>query len=210
MGNLDGIRTFENAAESVRRRPTMYVGSLDDPLVPNRLLHEALCIPIDDAHFGCCTHVKIVLRTNGEAIVADNGPGLSLAVSNGQTKAESLLTELFACRDAKRDVERGKKLCHAGLVSLNALSIQCSLTVCRDGAEWRQDYVRGVPQHAFQRVNDTDHHGTTLHFRLDPDVLPHREFHLTELRDWLAENAGPLEVEIVDERADKTEGKSQG
>lgn len=207
MDDLNGIRTFECAAVAIRHRPEMYVGSTDDPLVANRLLHEALCIPIDDAHFGCCTRAKIVLRPNGEAIVADDGPGLSLAVSNGLTKAEILLTQLFACRDAKRDVERRERLCHAGLVALNALSIYCTLSVCRDGGEWRQDYVRGIAQHAFQRVSNSDRHGTTLHFRLDPGILPHREFRLPELREWLAKNAGPLGVEIIDDRVIKSDAE---
>ncbi|MGC4090119.1 MAG: hypothetical protein QM756_20000 [Polyangiaceae bacterium] len=47
--------------EAVRRRPELYVGSLDNPLLPNVLLREALCCARDDALLGKCASGAVTL-----------------------------------------------------------------------------------------------------------------------------------------------------
>lgn len=53
--------------EAVRRRPALYLGALDDPLLATRLLLEAFCIARDEAVSGACTRVTIELRENRRA-----------------------------------------------------------------------------------------------------------------------------------------------
>ncbi len=188
--------------ETVRRRPELYVGRpLEDRLLANHLLQEALCLAIDDSVIGACRKVQITLGANGSAEIEDDGPGWSLERdASGKMRAELYMTALFACRAAKADPQVGRKVCRVGLAVLNALSEWCVLTIRQGGVEWQQQYVQGAATTAFEPIGSATSHGTHLSFRLDASLLPQREFAVDELVTWLHENACTLTTEIFDER----------
>jgi DNA gyrase subunit B len=178
---------------AIRKRPRMYVGDLHDPLTATRILQEALCMPIAAGFEGKATRVSVSLFPNGRAIVSDDGEGWPVDVRtypNGQeiSTAELYMTALFGCRDAKDPSTKG--LCNNGIVMVNALSIECHLRIMKDGIAWGQTYDRGVPRHPLEQDGKTLRHGTTLEFRLDPAILPLREFDLDALVVYCTETGG--------------------
>lgn len=187
--------------EPVRRRPTQFIGPLDDPLLPNKLLAEALCCARDDALAGKCRSVAISLRSQGRAVVRDDGPGLPLEIAqDGKRLAEHYLTKLMACACAKSTPEVAASTCKFGLAVLNALCERFHVRVFAAGDEWSQRYERGVAVSAFERTGPSDEQGTELAFDLDSTLLPPREYDTAAFVQWVRANVTALEVTVVDER----------
>lgn len=180
--------------EAVRRRPAMYLGPLDDPLLATRLLLEAFCIARDEAAAGACTRVTIELGEKGKATVSDDGPGLPPDL------AEKLMTQLFACRNQRRHVVRPETLCDHGLAVLNAVCESVELTVWSEGFRFTQSYAAGKPTTAFERHEATERHGTSISLALDRTILTSAEFSTEWLREWLGKHAGSLRFEVTDRR----------
>lgn len=52
------IEILSNPAQAIRARPTTYVGPLPNPAILNRLVEEALCLSVDEAHSGNCSEMS--------------------------------------------------------------------------------------------------------------------------------------------------------
>jgi DNA gyrase subunit B len=188
-----------NGLDAVRKRPTMYVGPLDNPLVPNTLLQEALCCARDEAFAGRCDLATITLHAGIAATVRDHGPGLPLDLTaTGSRVAEDYLTQLHACASAKSHAD-AKTTCTLGLAVLNALSSNLRLRVFQAGAEWRQTYVNGKPTCELAPFGPTSEHGTEFSFTLDTGILPHESFVFDELRCWAERAIVKMALQIRDE-----------
>jgi DNA gyrase subunit B len=195
----DARITALEGLEAVRKRPQMYAGRVDDPLVPNFLLKEALCCARDDALLGRCSRVDLRLGSRGVATIRDDGPGLPLTFdSKGIREAERYLTVLFACAAAKQ--ANPESLCTVGLAVLNALSKTMRLRVFQAGAEWSQTYECGIPTSPLSIIGSTAEHGTEFSFGLDDTILRAPEFDVDELVAWANANVERLVVGIHDAR----------
>lgn len=64
------------AMEAVRRRPAMYVGDMQDPSLPARLLMQALCHAADCAMDGECSRVEI--RIDGQDVEVEYDAGMPI------------------------------------------------------------------------------------------------------------------------------------
>jgi len=191
------------ASEAVRRRPEMYVGPLQNRLLPNVLLREALCCARDDALLGRCGAVEITLASDGRARIRDDGPGLPLTPSaDGTRLVERYLTSLFACASAKPP-KVADTTCVYGLAILNFLCASLTLRIFVDGAVWSQRYERGVAIDNLKIVGQTKEHGTEMSLCLDPGILPSREFDMDEFTDWAQANVTFLSVTLSDSRTGK-------
>lgn len=187
--------------EAVRRRPERFVGPLDDPLLPNLLLLEALCCARDEALRGRCSRVQLTLNADGCASVVDNGPGMSLALDEGGKRiAEIELTELQACARAKSCETVAASTCTFGLAVLNALSSRLALQISADGSEWHQDYSCGVACNPLQVSGPTSACGTRIDFVLDARILPNPQFQFEALVRVIEASVRALEVIIADTR----------
>jgi DNA gyrase/topoisomerase IV subunit B len=174
------------AGEHIRKRPQMYVGPLPNPAVINRLVEEALCLSVDEAICGNCTEIAIAVHPSGVVTVRDNGPGLPMEPGpDGRPLAELLLTEVGACRTAKRSETAKGACCHLGLVVVNNLSEWLRVRVFRDGGWWIQEYGAGTAQAPFFREGDTRETGLELSFRPDPGIFGPLTFDGLGLAAWL-------------------------
>lgn len=184
--------------EAIRKRPTMYIGPLDDPGLPNRLLQEALCVT-RSAHFKGepITSISIDIFNNGRAVLKDDGPGWDVSVQKcGKRSAELILSALFACKEAK-DPER-KGLCNLGVVTLVALCSEFEFKTHREGHAWWQRFEKGRPVTAFTDQGPSTGRGTFMAFELDADILPTRGFDASGLEAYAAELRGDgLTVEVT-------------
>jgi len=93
-----------------------------------------------------------------------------------------------------------------GASVVNALSEKCEVTIKREGHIWSQGFSRGKVVTPFEKIGDSDEHGTTTHFRLDPEIFDTIEFDYDTLSNRLRElaflNKG-IRILLTDERFDK-------
>ncbi len=173
--------------EHIRKRPELYVGPLPNPGVLNRLVEESLCLSVDEAACGNCTEIAVAFDRSGAVTIRDNGPGLPMEpYPDGRRIAELILTEVGACRAAKRSAVAKTACCHLGLVVVNNLSEWLRVRVFRDDGCWVQEYRAGVAQAPFRRDETSSETGLELSFRPDPEIFGPLDFDGLALAAWLS------------------------
>ncbi|TMC48958.1 MAG: DNA topoisomerase (ATP-hydrolyzing) subunit B [Chloroflexi bacterium] len=191
--------------EPVRRRPGMYIGSTD-----NRGLHhlvwELVDNSVDEALAGYCTEILVTLHVDGSVSVKDNGRGIPVdKKEDGRSALEIVLTVLHAGgKFGGGGYKVSGGLHGVGLSVVNALSERLDAHVHRDGKEYTQSYVRGVPQTPVQTVGKSSYRGTIVRFWPDhgmfPDTSFDRELIMNRLREMAFLNKG-LKIVLDDEQA---------
>ena len=191
--SLDSIQVL-SALEAIRKRPTMYVGPLEDAGLPNHLIQEGLCIFIDQALDTPGGKIWVTMWEDGMARIESTIPW-PVDLVRGVSKAEIFLTTLFACRDAKLPAR--KELCNHGVVTLNALSSRLTLRINIPDGDYSMMFDEGQIVVPFHRLgNNGGVVGTELDFVLDPKILPHREFEVEPLSLWLKATVPCLDVQV--------------
>jgi DNA gyrase subunit B len=190
--------------EPVRRRPGMYIGSTD-----NRGLHhlvwEIVDNSVDEALAGYCTEILVTMHADGSVSVRDDGRGIPVdKKEDGRSALEIVLTVLHAGgKFGGGGYKVSGGLHGVGLSVVNALSERLEAYVHRDGKEYRQSYVRGVPQTPVQIVGKSSHPGTIIRFWPDAQMFPDtsfdRELITHRLREMAFLNKG-LKIILDDER----------
>jgi DNA gyrase subunit B len=189
--------------EPVRRRPGMYIGSTD-----NRGLHhlvwEIVDNSVDEALAGYCTEILVTLCADGSVSVRDDGRGIPVdQKEDGRSALEIVLTVLHAGgKFGGGGYKVSGGLHGVGLSVVNALSERLEAHVHRDGKEYTQTYVRGVPQTPVQTVGKSSYRGTIIRFWPDhqmfPDTSFDRELIMHRLREMAFLNKG-LKIILDDE-----------
>lgn len=175
--------------EPVRKRPAMYIGGVDRAGY-HHLLWELVDNSVDEAINGHAKRIDVTLDKDLQgATVADDGRGIPVDV---HPKFKRSALELILCTlhaGGKFDGDSYKVsggLHGVGSSVVNALSSQLTATVKRDGHEHQQSYARGVPQTKLKQVGATRAHGTTLHFRPDPQIFGDKQkFDVDTVRERL-------------------------
>ena len=166
------IRVLEGL-EAVRLRPGMYIGSTSQRGL-HHLIYEIVDNSVDEALAGYCTEIHVTLNEDESVTVQDNGRGIPVAVKpdSGKSALEIVHTVLHAggkFGDGGYKVSGG--LHGVGASVVNALSEKMVVEVHREGAVWKQSYMRGAPQHTVERVGDAHTTGTRTTFWPDPDIF---------------------------------------
>jgi DNA gyrase subunit B len=133
--------------EAVRKRPGMYIGSNDG----RGLMHclwEIVDNAVDEALAGFCTHISIILNSDGSAEVIDNGRGIPVDLEK-RTKlsgVEVVMTKLHAGgKFGGGSYTASGGLHGVGASVVNALSIRLDVEVQRAGKTYGMSFKRGVP-----------------------------------------------------------------
>lgn len=180
--------TVLEGLEAVRRRPSMYIGSVDAKGL-HHLLWEIVDNAVDEYLNGYADSITVTLHSRGDAVsVADNGRGIPVDIHPKYKKSglELLLTTLHSGAkfgDNDSYIHSGG-LHGVGSSVVNALSRVLVATVRRDGYEWQQSFSRGTPTSKLQKLQAVRGHGTTIYFEpdekifktthFDPEVVRHR------------------------------------
>ena len=161
--------------EPVRRHPGMYVGGTDARAL-HHLAAEVLDNAMDEAVAGHASRIEVSLAADGAVSVIDNGRGIPIDQHPkfpDRSALEVILTMLHSGGKFSGDAYSTSGGLHGvGISVVNALSERLSVEVARGRELFRQDYARGVPQTALQRLGTVpNRRGTTVTFLPDPQIF---------------------------------------
>jgi len=198
----ESIQVLEGL-EGVRKRPAMYVGSLERP---HHLVYEAIDNGIDEFLAGHGKSLKVVLHKDGSITVEDDGRGIPVDVHPQfkKTALELVMTRLHAGgKFDKKTYQVSGGLHGVGISVTNALSQWLKVEVKRDGKSYYQEYKLGEPQGKLKPNGFTKESGTKITFFPDESIFSDITFDYEVLNARLKElaylNKG-VKIQIKDER----------
>ena len=142
--NAANIQVLEGM-EAVRKRPAMYIGDTGERGY-HHLVYEVVDNSIDEALAGYCSHISVVINSDGSLTVEDNGRGIPVDMHPTQHRPaiEVVLTILHA--GGKFDGSNYKVsggLHGVGVSCVNALSDWMRVEVKRGGKRYEIEFSRG-------------------------------------------------------------------
>ena len=132
-----------SALEAVRRRPELYF-QLDRNLL-NQYVVGAMCLALAEVHCGSATQIRVAVDGSSFSVEDDGGGVRTSGRPEGVGYIERMMTELFACRDAKEHEQVKRELCGAGLAAVNAVAEAARIETVIEGTCWTQSYESGTP-----------------------------------------------------------------
>lgn len=196
--------------EAVRKRPGMYIGSTSLRGL-HHLVYEIVDNSIDEALGGFCKNINIVIHKDNSVSISDDGRGMPVGIHHkmGIPTVQVIMTILHAGgKFGGGGYKVSGGLHGVGASVVNALSENCEVIVKNEGHIWRQSYERGKVASPFEKIGDTDEHGTQTNFKPDSEIFESLEFEhdtlVQRLRELAFLNKG-IKISFSDERHDKHE-----
>ena len=178
--------------EAVRKRPGMYIGSTS-----KSGLH----------HPGYCTDITVQINEGDTITVMDNGRGIPVDIQaqTGRPALEVVYTVLHAGgKFGGGGYKVSGGLHGVGASVVNALSEWLTVQVHRDGKIHQMKFSRGHIVEEMKIIGSTDHTGTTVTFKPDPEMFEETVYDYdvlhTRMREQAFLNAG-LRIRTIDLRA---------
>ncbi|MDD4644139.1 MAG: DNA topoisomerase (ATP-hydrolyzing) subunit B [Bacilli bacterium] len=200
--------------EAIRKRPGMYIGTTGERGL-HHLVWEIVDNAIDEALAGFCTDIEVVITTDNNIIVKDNGRGIPVDIheKTGKSTVETIFTVLHAGgKFGGGGYKVSGGLHGVGAAVVNALSDWLEVKVYKDGNVYFQRFENGGTAKDDLKIIDScqeERTGTTITFKPDPIIFPESvvfeyEVLKTKLRELAFLNKG-LRIILIDERNDKKE-----
>ena len=203
--------------EAVRKRPAMYIGSVDSRGL-HHLVYEVVDNSIDEALAGYCDEITVTIHEDGSVSVVDDGRGIPVDVHEEYDRPalEVILTVLHAGgKFDNKSYQVSGGLHGVGVSVVNALSLRLDVEVKRDDGVFRHAFDRGEPADGMERVREmdpTESSGTHIRFWPDEEIFETTEFSYSTLSNRLRElaflNSG-VSITIRDERETDEDGSVQ-
>ena len=196
--------------EAVRKRPGMYIGSTSSSGL-HHLVYEIVDNSIDEALAGYCTHIEVTIEPGDIIRVSDNGRGIPVDIQEqtGKSALEVVFTVLHAGgKFGGGGYKVSGGLHGVGASVVNALSEWLEVQVHKDGKIHQMRFSRGDIIEEIHVVGETDHTGTTVRFKPDPEMFDDTVYDYEILHTRMREQAflnGGLRITLEDRR----EGKEQ-
>ncbi len=191
--------------EAVRKRPGMYIGSTSESGL-HHLVYEIVDNSIDEALAGYCTDITVTINPGNTITVTDNGRGIPVDIQpqTGLPALEVVFTVLHAGgKFGGGGYKVSGGLHGVGASVVNALSEWLEVQVHKNGEIYEMKFSRGKITQEMKVVGRTDHTGTTVTFKPDPEMFDTLEYNYdtlhTRMREEAFLNAG-LRIQTVDLR----------
>ena len=202
--NASEIQVLEGL-EAVRKRPGMYIGSTSASGL-HHLVYEIVDNAIDEALAGYCTDITVTINEGDTITVTDNGRGIPVDIQaqTGRPALEVVFTVLHAGgKFGGGGYKVSGGLHGVGASVVNALSEWLTVQVHKDGKIYEMKFSRGNITQEMKVIGETDHTGTTVTFKPDPEMFDTLEYDYetlhTRMREQAFLNAG-LRITITDAR----------
>ena len=210
--NASEIQVLEGL-EAVRKRPGMYIGSTSASGL-HHLVYEIVDNSIDEALAGYCTDITVTINPGDTITVTDNGRGIPVDVQaqTGRPALEVVFTVLHAGgKFGGGGYKVSGGLHGVGASVVNALSEWLTVQVHKDGKIYEMKFSRGHITQEMKVIGDTDHTGTTVTFKPDPEMFDTLEYDYetlhTRMREQAFLNAG-LRITISDARPGREQSEA--
>ena len=202
--NASEIQVLEGL-EAVRKRPGMNIGSTSASGL-HHLVYEIVDNAIDEALAGYCTDITVTINEGDTITVTDNGRGIPVDIQaqTGRPALEVVFTVLHAGgKFGGGGYKVSGGLHGVGASVVNALSEWLTVQVHKDGKIYEMKFSRGNITQEMKVIGETDHTGTTVTFKPDPEMFDTLEYDYetlhTRMREQAFLNAG-LRITISDAR----------
>ena len=199
--------------EAVRKRPGMYIGSTSASGL-HHLVYEIVDNSIDEALAGYCDHIEVTIEPGDVICVADNGRGIPVDIQpqTGKSALEVVFTVLHAGgKFGGGGYKVSGGLHGVGASVVNALSEWLTVQVHKDGKIYEMRFSRGHITQEMRIVGETDHTGTTVTFKPDPEMFDTLDYEYetlhTRMREQAFLNAG-LRITITDARPGREQSEA--
>ncbi|HFC9108757.1 TPA: DNA topoisomerase (ATP-hydrolyzing) subunit B [Enterococcus faecium] len=195
--------------EAVRKRPGMYIGSTSSEGL-HHLVWEIVDNSIDEVLAGFATKIHVIIEKDNSITVIDDGRGIPVDIQakTGRPAVETVFTVLHAGgKFGGGGYKVSGGLHGVGSSVVNALSTQLDVKVYKEGNVYYQEYRRGAVVDDLKIIEQTDRHGTTVHFKPDPEIFTETtEFDFSKLATRIRElaflNRG-MRISIEDKREEE-------
>ena len=191
--------------EAVRKRPGMYIGSTSSSGL-HHLVYEIVDNSIDEALAGYCTHIEVTIESGDIIRVSDNGRGIPVDIQEqtGKSALEVVFTVLHAGgKFGGGGYKVSGGLHGVGASVVNALSEWLVVQVHKDGKIHEMSFSRGDIVEEIHVVGETEHTGTTVRFKPDPEMFDDTVYDYDILHTRMREQAflnGGLKITLEDRR----------
>ncbi|HAH53029.1 MAG TPA: DNA topoisomerase (ATP-hydrolyzing) subunit B [Bifidobacterium sp.] len=199
--------------EAVRKRPGMYIGSTSASGL-HHLVYEIVDNAIDEALAGYCRHITVTINPGNSITVTDDGRGIPVDIQpqTGRPALEVVYTVLHAGgKFGGGGYKVSGGLHGVGASVVNALSEWLTVQVHKDGKIYEMKFSRGNITQEMKVIGETDHTGTTVTFKPDPEMFDTLEYDYetlhTRMREQAFLNAG-LRITISDARPGKEQSEA--
>lgn len=205
--NADQIQVLKGL-EAVRKRPGMYIGSTGIKGL-HHLVWEVVDNSIDEFLAGNGDKIIVTIHQGEEISVKDFGRGIPADThkETGLSAVEVVLTTLHAGGKFNNNSYKVSGGLHGvGVSVVNALSSKLTITTHWQGNKYQQHYKKGIPADQLTKIGSTDHSGTEIRFKPDPEIFTAAEFKYDNLAHRLQESAylnKELTLILRDERGEK-------
>ena len=210
--NAAEIQVLEGL-EAVRKRPGMYIGSTSASGL-HHLVYEIVDNSIDEALAGFCTDITVTINEGNTITVTDNGRGIPVDIQaqTGRPALEVVFTVLHAGgKFGGGGYKVSGGLHGVGASVVNALSEWLTVQVHKDGKIYEMRFSRGHITQEMRVVGETDHTGTTVTFKPDPEMFDTLDYDYetlhTRMREQAFLNAG-LRITITDARTGQEQSET--
>ena len=210
--NASEIQVLEGL-EAVRKRPGMYIGSTSASGL-HHLVYEIVDNAIDEALAGYCRDITVTINEGDTITVTDNGRGIPVDIQaqTGRPALEVVFTVLHAGgKFGGGGYKVSGGLHGVGASVVNALSEWLTVQVHKDGKIYEMKFSRGNITQEMKVIGETDHTGTTVTFKPDPEMFDTLEYDYetlhTRMREQAFLNAG-LRITISDARPGREQSET--
>ncbi len=166
-----------STGDAIRMRPYLYFDKCFSEKTLDSLPFEVLCHAFDEYFDGVCKRIEI--SVHNDSFFVNYDAGISLEIKDGHgglTKAETIMTQIFACKNEKKHLAVGEEFCSLGMATINFAAERCELTTICNGKRGHYVFENGT---TISRTIDTipaEHEFTKIFIKPDKSLFENLSF----------------------------------